>query len=353
MPRFALAFLSALLAALLLTACSPSNESDEPEYNDTETGYEEDDEEPEEEPWNPAQDGYRKGRMTITFLVEQAGALHKRDNTPGDPTRTDIEWSFLLKAKREMAVWVSPDLRFRFPESADLGTQLNWLKSEPYFVLANDALIKEYQEDGTPVQDINAEGEISFSSRFVYARPNAADEVLTEKISTAVGRPVRLEIEDMVPSILGHGYQVKMVLSEEYSGQSINNLTYQNGRKETFTEVLSPDSEREIKFEPTLKEGPIMPYPMEGEQEFPEIAARNREILNEMLAGLRQGNFAQRLFAGMIAGMKTEDSADALTLHYRNEGGEGVPLFFGVIEIMGAPMSKNVIDFKVEITLLD
>lgn len=336
-----------LSTGILISSCSAQEEPENEQYLQTqEENYSEDD------AWNPAEDGYRRARMVVTFLIEQEGVLHEVDNSrPGDPVTTDIDWHFRLSAKRELDVWVLPDLRFLFPESADIETQLEWLRSEPYFEVEPDATQDDsaYDADDQPI--INAEGTIAFSSEFRYARPNAADAVLTERVANATGRPVRLAIKHMEPSMLGEGYEVTLQITEDYTGEAINTLTYRDGRVDSFTDVLAPDEDRTIKFVPALKQGPVMPYPMEGEQALPEIAAKNREIMNEMLAGLRQANFAEKLLAGIIAGLKTTDSKDALILHYRNDGGEGIPMFYAGTELLAAPLSKNLIDFKIQFTL--
>lgn len=308
---FVPSFIYIIAFGLALSACSPTDDSqasaDYASENDTYTDEGLDDS-------AESLEGWRKGTMTVSVSVHQAGEAEEQSTASGG-TRAFISWQFTLEAQQTFAVEVVPDLSILLPAT-------------------NDAEELRAAFDSSPVSWDELEllptpsGKVTYAKQFTVGTPNANDFTSVSETVNGVGSISALSIRNLKPSMYGNGYELDLHLDYSLLLNSVNTSKPVNG--ETIRAESSHDISELIHLSlfPAPDINTFNGYPFDEHHELPP-ELRNEERKNKMnlFSALEQVAAGAQPLGQLRPGMSWQATPDQLKLSYSAPTDMQLPMF--------------------------
>ncbi|MBU6953225.1 hypothetical protein [Hahella sp. HN01] len=286
--------------------------------------------------WNPADDGWRKGRLFVELKIEQEASKveHKVHQGLSGPETTQIDWTYSLVANADQAVWIRPDLDKLIPEMAPEYGRGSW-ESEPYMPLNDDS-------------ELVVQGDVKVSLYFDSQTPDASDYVRTRREVSASGKVTGLTIKTLQPSLYGQGYELYAEWEPSLNVRDIATLTDRKGADQVLDESGSSNEPIKLRLYPTLNADGINDYPLASSDDPAEIKEGMKKFEQEVWQSLQQLPDAPVL-GEIRTGLITEQSKDSLTLTYEYSGDKQMPYWPSLEALAARPDRKNTMKVRVRL----
>ncbi|VUD64285.1 hypothetical protein TDB9533_03282 [Thalassocella blandensis] len=335
LQKFGIGF-GSILSVLTFTGCGESPQ-DDTDYADDAAYQDSYDEGYDDEAPNPSEDGWRKGMLQVQFTLKQGASFVNEEVNPqtgGVKKKTKINWHYELQASAEQNVWVMEDLSIIMPDGSE-ETRFEFLSSSPYF----------------SEEEPKVSGTLAYQLHHSVDSPLAVDYISMEKDITGEAKVEKLDVEQLVPSLFGAGYELDMVLGFEYTQKGQTVFVSKNGTKSTLDESGGDWLNHKFIFYPVPNEDGLNDYPYlfeyedAGQETRDAVTQHKLETLNN-LKNIAAGNvdFIMQQHVGAV----TEQSKDRLTMTYTFEGKKLLP-FLPNIDSLGATPDSN--ELTIQLTL--
>ncbi|WLQ15819.1 hypothetical protein O5O45_07820 [Hahella aquimaris] len=286
--------------------------------------------------WNPANDGWRKGRLFVELRIEQEGSKveHKVHQGLSGPETTQIDWTYSLVANGDQAVWTRPDLDKLTPDMDPEYGRSSW-ESEPYMPLNDDS-------------ELVVQGNVKVSLYFDSQTPDASDYVRTMREVSAEGKVSGLTIKALQPSLFGQGYELSAEWEPSLNVRDITTLTDRKGANQVLDESGAFNEPIKLRLYPALNPDGINDYPLAANDDPADVKAGMKKFEQEIWQSLQQLSDAPILGEGRT-GLVTEQSKDSLTLTYEYSGDKQMPYWPSLETLAAKPDKKNTMKVRVRL----
>lgn len=274
--------------------------------------------------------GWRHGTLEIRVRVEQGGKLREQSSAGGG-TKTALQWSFNLKARRLFDVLVAPDLG-QLPSPADTEDALRSANNR------SPVYLKPL------VTQPNPQGQVEYTKRLTIDSPGSGTYRHLKEKTHAEGTIQQVRIANLRPSFYGQGYEFELLLAYDMMMHSTKMAQPVKGAatyveeelpvEESFTMHLFPEPDLEV----------LEAYPFRAAASSDDIrqsALDKFRALQDVAAGVT-------LVGDLRPGMQWSGTRDQLTLSYALNSNSQSP-FFGDITGLATRIKPNRV--KVEVII--
>ena len=255
--------------------------------------------------------GWRHGTLEIRVKVEQGGKLREQSSAGGG-TKTSLQWSFNLKARRLFDVLVAPDLG-QLPSPADTEDALRSANNR------SPVYLKPL------VTQPNPQGQVEYTKRLTIDSPGSDTYRHLKEKTHAEGTIQQLRIANLRPSFYGQGYEFELLLAYDMMMHSTKSAQPVKGAATYVEEELPVEEGLTMHLFPEPDLDVLESYPFgAASDDVRQLALDKFRALQDVATGVT-------LVGDLRPGLQWSGARDQLTLSYALSSNSQSPLFGDVI----------------------